>query len=70
MEIEIKISTRTARCLQRMIHDEIENQKQWKEEDKDLGLENNFRDEIIKEMKELASNLDKGDKIIIESEGL
>lgn len=57
--IEIKISTQIARCLQRMIYEEIKNQKQWKEEDEDLGLESNFRNQIIKEMKELADDLEK-----------
>lgn len=58
-KIQITISPLIASCLQRMIADEIDNQEEWKEEDEDLGLKSNSRDKIIKEMKELADNLEK-----------
>lgn len=55
--IKIEISTMLASCLQRMIVYEIENQQIWKVSDKSFGIENDFRDEIIKEMKQLAEDL-------------
>lgn len=59
MKIKIEVSEMTAGCLQRMIVDEIENQEWWKSEDKAVGARNDFRDEIIKEMKQLAEDIEK-----------
>lgn len=59
MKIKIEVSEMTASCLQRMIVDEIENQKWWKSEDKAVGIKNDFRDEVIKEMKQLAEDIEK-----------
>lgn len=59
MKIKIEVNEMTASCLQRMIVDEIENQKWWKSEDKAVGVENDFRDEVIKEMKQLAEDIEK-----------
>lgn len=59
MKIKIEVSEMTASCLQRMIVGEIENQEWWKSEDKAIGVESDFRDEIIKEMKQLADDIEK-----------
>lgn len=59
MKIKLEVSRLVARCLQRMIVDEIENQEWWKSEDEHYGNNVDFRDEIIKEMKQLANDLEK-----------
>lgn len=59
MKIKLEVSRLVARCLQRMIVDEIENQEWWKSEDEQYGNNVDFRDEIIKEMKQLANDLEK-----------
>ena len=59
MKYKLEISTLVAVCLQRMIVDEIENQEWWKSEDKAIGARNDCRDEVIKEMKQLANDLEK-----------
>lgn len=59
MIIKLEVSRLVARCLQRMIVDEIENQEWWKSEDEQYGNNVDFRDEIIKEMKQLANDLEK-----------
>lgn len=59
MKIKIEVSEMAAGCLQRMIVDEIENQEWWKSEDKAVGVRNDFRDEVIKEMKQLADDIEK-----------
>ena len=58
-KIKLEISELVASCLQRMIVDEIENQKWWKSEEEQYGNNVDFRDEIIKEMKQLADDLEK-----------
>lgn len=57
--IKIEVSKLVAKCLQRMIVDEIDNQELWKIEDEDLGVDYPIRDKIIKEMKELVNQLDE-----------
>ena len=58
-KIKLEISELVASCLQRMIVDEIENQKWWKSEEEQYGNNVDFRDEIIKEMNKLADDLEK-----------
>jgi len=50
--MNIEISDLVAKCLQRMITDEIENQNNWYNEDKDKT-----RLKIVKEMEQLSDNL-------------
>ena len=57
-KITIEISSLVARCLQRMIVEEIENQETWKETDKVYHLHDSVRDEIISQMKELVEQLE------------
>ena len=59
MKYKLEVSELVASCLQRMIVDEIENQKWWKSEDKAVGDKSDFRDEIINEMRKLADDLEK-----------
>lgn len=59
MKIKLEISELIAKCLQRMIVDEIENQEWWKSEEEQYNDNVDFRDEIIKEMKQLANDLEK-----------
>lgn len=59
MKIKLEVSKLVASCLQRMIVDEIENQEWWKSEEEQYGVNVDFRDEIIKEMKQLANDLEK-----------
>ena len=57
--MKLEVSTLVAVCLQRMIVDEIDNQEYWKIEDKAIGARNDCRDKVIKEMKQLADDLEK-----------
>lgn len=62
MKIKLEISELVARCLQRMIVEEIDNQKRWYQEDLDDGIEfrtGKTRKRIIHEMNELADDLEK-----------
>ena len=58
-KIKLKISELVASCLQRMIVDEVNNQKRWYEEDLETGIKNDIRKTIICEMNELADDLEK-----------
>lgn len=59
-EINLNISKLTASVLQRMIFEEIENQKEWKKDDlKNRGEVWQTRDNIISELEELAKEIDK-----------
>ena len=54
MKIKLEVSPLVASCLQRMIADEIDNQKQW------IRFPNvETRKRIIREMGELADTLEK-----------
>lgn len=62
MKIKLEVSELVAKCLQRMIVNEIDNQERWYEEDFDLGIAHqthDTRESIIKEMRELADDLEK-----------
>ena len=60
-KIKLEVSKLVASCLQRMIADEIENQKKWLEEDNEFGIKHRYytREEIIKQMNELADDIEK-----------
>jgi len=60
-KIKLEISELAASCLQRMIVDEVNNQKRWYQDDLDEGFEsiNKTRERIIHEIKELADELEK-----------
>lgn len=56
--INVNISPLLASCLQRMLVEEINNQRKWAREDKSVGVDNaELRDEIIKECGELQEDL-------------
>jgi hypothetical protein len=55
----IELSKLMASVLQRMLVDEIENQKYWKTEDRAVNVENPVRDEIIKQCNDLIDELEK-----------
>lgn len=57
--ITITISPLVATCLQRMIYEEIENQKKWNEENIKQGNHSLFdtRLQIIDDMRELSNDL-------------
>lgn len=61
MKIKLEVSELIAKCLQRMIVDEIDNQKTWLEEDNEFGIVHRYytRESIIKGMQELADDLEK-----------
>ena len=62
MKIKLEVNELVANCLQRMIVDEIDNQKRWYQKDIDDGLEflvNKTRKRIIHAMNELADDLEK-----------
>lgn len=57
--MEITISELVATCLQRMISDEIENQKKWAKEDEKNGFKHDFaREQIIEEMQKLENDIE------------
>lgn len=59
--IKLEVSKLTAKCLQRMIYKEIENQKEWFLYEETLGLSERSapRDIIIAEMEELTTSIEK-----------
>lgn len=59
MKIKLEISELVASCLQRMVVDEIDNQKDWQIDDLLQGVPNPTRQTIIDEMRELADDLEK-----------
>ena len=72
MEIKLEVSKLVATCLQRMIVDEIDNQKGWLQDELDDGIafrssetregitrSSETRERIIREMNELADDLEK-----------
>ena len=62
MKIKLEVSELVANCLQRMISDEIDNQKGWYQDDLDDGIEfrtGETRKRIIHGMNELADELEK-----------
>jgi len=61
MKIKLEISELAAGCLQRMIVDEVNNQKRWYQDDLDEGLESlsKIRERIIHDMNELADAIEK-----------
>lgn len=62
MKIKLEISELVANCLQRMIVDEIDNQKRWYQDAVDDGVEYRkceTRKRIIHEMNELSDDLKK-----------
>lgn len=62
MKIKLEVSKLVASCLQRMIVDEIDNQKGWLQDELDDGIafhSSETRERIIREMSELADNLEK-----------
>ena len=56
-KVQIEISDLVAQCLQRMVYEEIQNQKWWKSEDEAVSVKNPIRDTIIEEMEELREQL-------------
>ena len=61
-KIKLEISELVANCLQRLIADEIDNQKGWYQDDLDNGIEfrtGETRKRIIHDMSELADDLEK-----------
>ena len=60
---KIEISDLMASCLQRMLVDEIDNQRKWKlEDERRFGKDNNMsetRENIIKECKDVQEQLRK-----------
>ena len=59
MKIKLEISELIASCLQRMIVDEIDNQKRFYEEDLENGIKSHRRKRVIHEMNELANAIEK-----------
>ena len=62
MKIILEFSDLVANCLQRMIVDEIDNQKGWLQDELDDGIafrSSETRERIIREMHELADDLEK-----------
>jgi len=62
MKIKLEISELVASCLQRMIVDEIDNQKRWYQDELAEGIAfstSELRKRIIREMNELADDLQK-----------
>lgn len=62
MKIKLEISELVASRLQRLIADEIDNQKRWYQGDLDHGIAlrtGETRIRIIQEMNELADDLEK-----------
>ena len=61
MKIKLEISELAASCLQRMIVDEVNNQKRWYQDDLDEGFESlpKIRERIIHDMNELADAIEK-----------
>ena len=60
-KIKLEISELVANCLQRLIADEIDNQKGWYQDDLHDGFESllKTRKTIIHEMNELADAIEK-----------
>lgn len=60
-KITLEVSELVASCLQRMIVNEIENQEKWYQDDLGNGYFGTvkMRKRIIKEMRELADDLEK-----------
>jgi hypothetical protein len=61
-KIKLEVSKLVASCLQRMIVDEIDNQKRWYQQDLKDGMgffANGTRTRIIQDMTELADDLEK-----------
>ena len=62
MKIKLEVSQLVASCLQRMIADEIENQARWYQNEITNGIalrSGEMRKRIIREMDELANDLEK-----------
>ena len=62
MKIKLEISELAADVLQRLIAEEIDNQKGWYQDDLDDGIEfrnGETRKRIIHDMNELADDLEK-----------
>jgi hypothetical protein len=59
MKIKLEVSKLVASCLQRMIVDEIDNQKEWQIHDLLQLVPNPTRQTIINEMRKLADDLEK-----------
>lgn len=62
MKIKLEISKLLASCLQRLIADEIDNQKGWYQDDLADGIEfrtGETRKRLIHDMNELADDLEK-----------